>query len=262
MNERQEYDPVAEFTRPWAERRGIETIDRNGSLTLVRVPLDQLSDVLAVHALETRRNVLGAEIEISGYFELAFQIVGQNWSIIVPAPAIEPHRIAAVPVPIAAELSKLLKSPVIELGLGDTSGVIGYELFDDGEVVEYFAGAEDETIDWADANNLPTQRYILSPEPDEDPEAKQAAYFWSRRRHITAKEIGNIWDFADQFMRESDAYDPGIDSRDLPGTSAYSLKRGGRYRVQKPEFILVYGTGQKVSSVPNLVRVDYFRFGN
>jgi hypothetical protein len=258
VDDRQANDAAADFTRPWSQRRGIESIDRNAEVILVRVPLNQLSDALAASAIETRRDVLGSEIEISGHFVFTYQIVGQIWSIMVSDGVREPGRVAEVPVPSPAQLSKQLGQPVIVLNISDTSGVIGYNFFKDGEVVEYFAGAEDESTDWSDSY-ASAQRYVLSPYPEDDPEAKQVAYFWSRRRQVTAKEIGSIWGFTDQFMRESDAYDPAIDSWHL---LEYSIKRGGRYRVQIPSFTSVNEVGQKEESVPDLVRVDYFRFGN
>lgn len=259
MTEQQDNEAAADFTRPWGNRRGIESIDRNATVVLVKAPLDALSDVLAKTAIETRWNVLGAEVELSGYFELAYQIRGQAWSMMVPDDRIEPVNTGEVLVPSAAQLSQQLQQPVIKLDVSDTAGVIGYELFEGGEIVEYFAGSGDESADWSDVDGLPTQRYVLMPYPD-DPEAKQVAYFWSRRRKVTAKEIGDIWDFAERFMGESGAYDPAIDAAYLLGS--YSLKRGGRYQVQNPGHTLVLSFDRKVTSVPDLVRVDYFRFGN
>jgi hypothetical protein len=101
-------------------------------------------------------------------------------------------------------------------------------------------------------------------EEDEDSEAQQTAYFWSRRRQVTAEEIGNVWNFPCQLMLDYDAFDPAIDSEYLLGE--YSLKHGDRYRVQNPGFTLVLGyeadgRRQEITSVPDLVRVDYFRFG-
>jgi hypothetical protein len=61
-------------------------------------------------------------------------------------------------------------------------------------------------------------------------------------------------------MRECGAYDPAIDAGYLLGS--YSPKRGGRYQVQNLGVTLVLSGSQKVTSVPKLVRVDYFRFGN
>jgi hypothetical protein len=101
MNETQKNNTAANFTRPWASRRSIRSIDRNATVVLVKAPLDSLSDVLATTAIETRRNILGSEIELLGYFKLAYQIVGQAWSIIVPDDRIEPTNVGAVPVPSA-----------------------------------------------------------------------------------------------------------------------------------------------------------------
>lgn len=116
MNEPQKNDTAADFTRPWSSRRGIESIDRNASVVLVKAPLDSLSAVLATTALETRRNILGSEIELSGYFELAYQIVGQAWSIMVPDDRIEPTTAGSVPVPSAAQLSKQIETACHHLG--------------------------------------------------------------------------------------------------------------------------------------------------
>jgi len=72
-----------------------------------------------------------------------------------------------------------------------------------------------------------------SQHPDDDPEAVQTAYFWSRRRQVTAEEIGNLWHFADQLLLEYDAFDPAIDPGYLLG--GYP-ETGKRYRVQNQGF--------------------------
>lgn len=101
-----------EFTRPWSERRGIETIYRNGVVILVKAPLDNLSEVLAKRAIEVRRDVFGSEIEVSGVFMFASQLVGHPWSILLHDQVIEPNRFSR-PIPDAAQLSKELKQSVI-----------------------------------------------------------------------------------------------------------------------------------------------------
>ncbi|OUL25740.1 hypothetical protein BV372_27690 [Nostoc sp. T09] len=40
------FEITEHFTRPWSERRGIESIDRNAEVVLVKVPLNVLSDAL------------------------------------------------------------------------------------------------------------------------------------------------------------------------------------------------------------------------
>ncbi len=205
---------AAHFTRPWSERRGIESIDRNAEVILVKVPLNLLSDVLAAKAIESKRDVISSEIEVSGSFAFAYQLVGHDWSIIVPdmrGDLVVLHSIEL------AQLSKQLGQPVIRLLVSDTGGCISYEFFEDGELVEYFSGSEtDESPEDVDEYSLKAQRYILSPDPDDD-EAQQTAYFWSLRRQITDEEIGNIWDFTYQFLCDRDAFDPAIDCGNLLG---------------------------------------------
>jgi hypothetical protein len=76
----------------------------------------------------------------------------------------------------------------------------------------------------------------------------------------------------DQFIREAAEHFTrpwpqrrGIESIDR-NAAVVLLKRGDRYRVQNPGFCLVLGydadgRSQEIISVPDLVRVDYFRFG-
>lgn len=256
-------DTAADFTRAWSERRGIESIDRNAEVLLVRTSLNQLWDVLAGSTIESCRDVLGSEMEISGYFGFSYQIVRQAWSILVTDAFIHAFirsGSVAVSMPSAADLSKQLGEPVIKLNISDTSCMIGYALFEGGEIVEYFAGSEDESTDWCNEYGLSDQRLVVSPYPDDDPEAKQVVYFWSRRRQLTAKEIGNMLNFADRFIRELDAYDPGISARYFLGQC--DLRYASRYKIQNPGFTLMLSFGQEVKSLPDLVRVDYFRFGN
>jgi hypothetical protein len=234
---------ISNFTRPWSTRKGIESTDRNAIVTLARVPLKQLSDVLARKALGTQRNVMGSRIKLSNGFVFAFQLVGHNWSIMIDGGD-------ASKVPSAKQLSKQLGQPVITLIISDTSGIIGYDLSEGGEIVEFFSGEE------YDSGESPEglQRYVLSPYPD----TKQVAYFSSRRRQVTAKDISNIWDFPERFMQEYSAYDPGIDIEYLVGN--YQWESGREYRIQNPGFTLSLNYQREVKSVPELVGVDYFRF--
>lgn len=126
----------AHFTRPWSERRGIEHFDRNSSITLVRVPLDQLSDFLATRAVETQRDVLGTEIELSSLFGFAYQLTGHDWSIMLWDYTVLPNPAAGLSIPREAQLSQTLQQPVIALTVSDSS--IAYRLFERGDMTEYF----------------------------------------------------------------------------------------------------------------------------
>jgi hypothetical protein len=212
-----------DFTRPWAERRGIESIDRNAIVTLVRVPLDRLSDLLAERAIETHHDVVGSEIELNDSFAFAFQIVGQSWSILLTHEVVDSEGTTESLIPSETELSLCLNQQVIYLTISDTCGSIGFFLDENGKNVESFAGDEDEM--------------------EEDSE-----------------EIINIWGVAERLMCEAEAYDPGIDIDYL--VNEYDWKRGEKYKIQNPGFTLSSGDGDSVRAIPELVRVDYFNFGN
>ncbi|BAY80083.1 hypothetical protein NIES25_65710 (plasmid) [Nostoc linckia NIES-25] len=268
----EQFREIAEhFTRPWSQRRGIESIDRNAEVVLLKVPLDRLSDVLAEKAMESQRNVMGAEIEVSGAFVFAYQLVGHPWSIMVSGLLDNPSILQSSEL---AQLSKQLGQPVIRLLVSDTASEIGYDLFEGGELVEYFRGSDGELTDNSHKYGIHPQLYLLFPYPDdyaeedddfeedEDSEAQQTAYFWSRLRQVTAEEIGNVWSFPFQFMCDRDAFDPAIDSNYLLGENFSS---SGRYRVQNLGFTLVLGYeenghSQEITSIPDLARVDYFKF--
>jgi hypothetical protein len=242
---------ILDFTSSWAERRGIESIDRNAVVTFIRVPLDRLSDVLSATAIETHRDVVGSEIEFESDYVFTYQIVGQAWSMII-------FDQSSDLIPTEKQLSKQLGQPAIVLTVSDCMGTIGYFLYEDGEIIEEFSGEEGDVLsDLTDDTNSPGKRYVLSPEL-KYPEYKQSAYFWSQRRHVTAEEIGNIWDFPEQFMIEYKAYDPDIDLFYLLGEDFPEHRH--RYQVQNPGFTLILDE-REITSVPDLVRVDYFRFG-
>jgi hypothetical protein len=271
MNEQQIQDAATHFTRPWSERRGIETIDRNAEVFLVRAPLNELSDVLTAQAIESRRDVMGLHIDIAGAFVFAYQLVGQSWSIMVEGYVPGYSRPSVLQPYELAQISKQLQQPVIRLQVSDSAGTIGCDLFENGELVEYFRGG-DGSLEAPMETEIQPQQYLITSRPSVeiegiDPEwlgAEQTAYFWSHRRQVTAEEIGNIWRFPFQLLSSYDAYDPALDDTCFLGRYSV-LRQGDRYRVQNPGITLVLGydsEGHKreVTTTPDLVRVDYFRF--
>ncbi|NJN91529.1 MAG: hypothetical protein HC878_14960 [Leptolyngbyaceae cyanobacterium SL_5_14] len=236
-------------TRPWSEKRGIESIDHQHQIILVRVPLDILFTALEDRAIASQQDVLNSEIEISGPFAFAYQIPGQDWSVVTTG-----WNSSLLERATLAQLSEELGHPVIVLEVGE--GEISYDWFEAGALVEHFVGQEGEPYEEYKTEGLQTQQYVLAPDP-EDPAAFQTVHFWSSRRSITAKEIGNIWNFVEKLLFDAEAFDPAIDYEYLLGT--YSPKQGNFYRVQNPGFIRVYPSGEE-TFVPDLGRVDYFKF--
>ena len=237
-------------------------MESHSGAILVKASIDGLADALTPVAVEARRDVVGTEVESSGCFVLTYQIVGQRWSAILPDWIYDPQQLARCSRPSEAQLSAIIGQPIIDFQVSDTAGCIGYQLFEGGERVEYFSGSEGEDpFEGEGKNGIEARYYELTPYPDEDEDwpVIQRAKFWSRDRQLTAEQIGNIWEFPDRFLRDQGAYDPALDSRYFLGD--YAPKRGQHYRIQNPGVTMVMGR-REVSAVPDLVRVDYFRFGS
>ena len=253
------------LNQPWAERRGINYSDRNSHITLVRSPLNQLSAVIAENAMATQSDVIDSEIEIPNLFGFAYQLVGHDWSIFFWESLNYTSVSGTGEIPkagqlSAGQLSKALGQPAISLTISDTGGIKAYKVFEYGEISEYFYGTGGLIEDCPNSYNFPVQKYILSPNSDIDPEAEnQTVCFWSSHRQITAEEIESVSQFTSQSMCELDAYDPDIGVAYLLGRQWPEL--GHQYTVKNPGFIWkIPFSDREIHSVPDLVRVDFFKF--
>ncbi|MGF1521014.1 MAG: hypothetical protein ACFBSF_01670 [Leptolyngbyaceae cyanobacterium] len=203
-------DALKDFTRPWNERRGLESIESHIGAILVKASIDELADILAEIAVESRYDVIGSEIKGSPCFALTYQIVGQSWSIFLPDvienfPRLKRH----YSWPGAIEISRLLKRPAIGLQVSDTGGCISYRLFEEGEITEYFSGIDGGSPGEENEFGLNVREHEWIPYPD-DPEGIQVAYFWSRDRQVSIDSLGSIWDIVERFLCDQDAYDPAL----------------------------------------------------
>lgn len=261
-NERFERESIEHFTRPWALRRGLESMESHSGAILINASIDELANALSSISIETKQDVIGSEVKASSCFFLTYQLIGHSWSAILPDLIYFRQQAEQCSRPSAAAISKVVGRSVIDLQVSDTVGCIGYQYFKKGELVEYFSGSEEEDpFNQEHEVDIDAQYYELRPYPEEDedePPLVQMVRFWSRDRQLTAQDISNIWRFPDQFLRENDAYDPAIDSRYFLRT--YSPEQNKRYLIQNPGQTLV--TGQEdITAIPEFVRVDYFKFG-
>ncbi|MEM6434845.1 MAG: hypothetical protein AAF773_13500 [Cyanobacteria bacterium P01_D01_bin.115] len=146
--------------------------------------------------------------------------------------------------------------------MSDTGGILTYRLFEDGKTTEAFYRTGDEIANCPEIDDLTTQKHVFWPYADVDPEADALVVcFGSHRRQVVAEELEKTLHFVNQFMCDLDAYDPDIGIQYLLG--AYGPKRGSRYTVQNPGFSTTLPfSDREVHSVPDLVRVDYFKFSD
>ncbi|MEO1403685.1 MAG: hypothetical protein AAFV72_20905 [Cyanobacteria bacterium J06635_1] len=270
----------------WRQKRGIESIDHGHEVVLVRASLDELFDCLKTDALEAKYDVVGSTIMVRGPFTLTYQLSEHVWSAIVPAHIYpRPRYPEVLQSDGLLQLSKYFEQPVIKL-IVSTGGTVGYVIFDMGEFVEYFSGIEDRVLEDPNVRELrigeytlDCQQYSLFPYPDDfeeddENEGHQTAFFWSTRRSVTAEEIGSIWGFANGLLFEYEAFDlaaPIGYFLEPPGKSRWwgEPERGHYYRVRVPKMTAFLPSDnednknyQRIESEPNLVGIDYFRWGS
>jgi len=219
----------APWGTPWESMRGFWTTDYNNSLTLIRAPIDQVVDALADRTERWERDVLDRDIvlgEQGGAF--VFRLRGHTWTEAV-LEQLKPIWSLREQV-----LSQLLKTRVIDYSVSDTSGSIGYSLYEHGELLEKLSALEG-------GSDMP-----------------EANMFSSSLRHLKRDDIPNIWAFTRQFLVDQDAFDPGIDFEYFLG--AWRADRphspSSRFRIVNPGFAFVTASG-RVVSIPPIERIDY-----
>jgi hypothetical protein len=214
---------------PWESMRGSWTTDYNNSLTLIRASIDHVVDALADRTERLERDVLGREIvlgEQGGAF--VFRLRGHTWTEAVLEPLKPNWSIGE------QALSRLLKTRVISYSVSDTSGYIGYRLYESGVLLEKLSALEG-------GSDVP-----------------EANTFSSSLRDLKRDDISNIWAFTQQFLVDQDAFDPGIDFAYFVG--AWRALRphspGSRLRIVNPGFTFVTGS-DCVVNIPPIERIDY-----
>jgi hypothetical protein len=137
---------------------------------LIRAPVDDVITALADRTERWERDALGRDIvlgEQGGAF--VFRLRGHSWTEAV----LEPFGpIWSLP---KQSLSRLLSTRMIHYSVSDTSGYIGYSLYENGELLEELS--------------------VLEGGSDEGPNT-----FSSGLRDLERDDITNVWDFTYEFL--------------------------------------------------------------
>lgn len=159
------------------QRRGIETIDRNQNLLLVRAPIESVAQRLsrARRADVWERDIYDRPIEITAESYIVFQFRGHPWTIV--------EQLNHQPGSLvfgegdAITLSNFLSTRAIYYKCSDTCGYIGYNCYDGGAFAEmlYF-------------------------------EEEMSLLFVSDFRELTTENIDSAFSFTEAFMQEQDIY--------------------------------------------------------
>jgi|RhiMethySRZTD1v2_1073278.scaffolds.fasta_scaffold107081_2 hypothetical protein len=223
---------------PWESRRGVATIDYNNSLLLIRAPIDDVARALADRTERWQRDVVGREIVLGEFGAFVFRLQGHGWTVVVPEvrPELQGWALLTGISEQTRTLSGFLKTRAIYYWVGDTSGTVGYELYEDGELLEQLSATEG-----GDSNDT----------------------FSSQLRDLKRRDIRNIWRFTEQFLVDQDAFEPGISFRYFIDHTEYRLRQetpqpGDRVRIVNDGFsVWMYDGSRSQPSVPPIERVDY-----
>ncbi len=163
------------------ERRGIETIDRNQNILLVRAPIESVAEKFsrARRADVWERDIYDREIEITTESYIVFQFRGHPWTIVEKL-TYRPGSLV-FGVGDALTLSWFLSTRAIYYTGSDTCGYIGYNCYDGGAFAEmlYF-------------------------------EAEMDLLFLSDFREVKTEDIDDALNFTFAFMEEQDIYIPFV----------------------------------------------------
>ena len=217
--------PSAE--EPWEDRRGVRTTDYNNSVVLTRASIDEVGDYFSDRTERWERDVLGKEIVLGDEGAFIFRLRGHIWTEVVVGPLQADRSLGYW----ERELSNRLATRVITYSVSDTTGAVGYGLYERGELLEELDGMDDGSG-----------------------RAGKDTKFLSRLRPLKRNDITDIWRFTEEFLVAQDAFEPGIEFTYFLGRQKY--RPGDRLEVVNPGFPLA-GRKETVVSILPIERVDY-----
>ena len=206
---------------PLSQCRGYETFNMNDYLVLVQSPINEAAQASSQIWTVKKWNydVYGRIVDIADRGLLIFQFSNHSWTVLRELPTlISSNLIGEEEV---ANLSNLLRAKTMSFLISDTSGKIGYNLYEAGRLVEQFSFLYEE--DEEDEEEFSDERPIGNYQ------------FWSQQRQIQIEDIEDPYSFTYSFLQEQDAFAPYLFSRNSfqSGTQAMLLEEN----VERSDFI-------------------------
>ena len=175
---------------PVSELRGVASFDTNEILVLVLAPVGAVAEAFQKlrKAKTWTQNVGEKTVTVADPSFLVYRLKGHPWTIV---DRYHGHGARLQPEDAQA-LSKTLQTKAIFYGNSDTAGVTQYDLFENGKRLEHFV----------DYEGIEFESVVRDVQPPED----------------------DVYEFVEAFMREQDAFAPGI-----------TTYMGGGWRVKEGE---------------------------
>jgi hypothetical protein len=211
---------VADFTRPWSTRRGVEASDQGHNAIAVRAAPEKVTAAFTRLGAVAVPDALGREVTLGRAIGFVVRLQGHAWTLYLPGDG--------APPPPAREISKDLDAPVLEVVTWEED--IEYSYFEHGAIVEHLEG-----------NGEGVTKFDSHTRSRDDLGTRRPA------------------EIADAFAKAHDAYVGDLSAAYFigDGHTVPFLKAGDKLRVSNPGFTLVLGRGREVVSRPDLEKLDF-----
>jgi len=244
-------DYISEFTAPWKHRRGMAPPFSNHTHVYFECAIQDLQTLFLGKTKTVIPNVLGQRILIDDpNFAIAFQLEEHTWSTLI----LSQDCYVMSDRKFIERISTITSLKVITLSVSDTSGSVEYRIFDNGKIIEFFSGREDN-FDLL-TEDFVANKYQFFTDQD-DPEYYQTAYFYTRDS-IAVPANSTIYSFSSSRFEDYDVYAPDItieyffDNQDI--------QLGTIYQPQSKGFFMSLYSGETLMTHPNFRRVDFYTF--
>ncbi|WP_017663024.1 ankyrin repeat domain-containing protein [Baaleninema simplex] len=186
---------------PISEQRGLVSDCLNDNLILVKGDVEQVAEALCRvrNATVWKHDVFEQEVELTNECFIVFKFHGHSWTVIHEEVVYSWKN--GLKDKDARAISQQLQTQAIEYGVSDTAGVIGYKLYDRGELLEEFEDFCEN--DFSDKQSNPEPNTLYG----------DSWKFYSTRRQIEPNDVKTPFDFVDEFFKSQDAYVPAWGSR-------------------------------------------------
>ncbi|PPT08243.1 hypothetical protein CKA32_005723 [Geitlerinema sp. FC II] len=186
---------------PISEQRGLVSDCLNDNLILVKGDVEQVAEALCRvrNATVWKHDVFEQEVELTNECFIVFKFHGHSWTVIHEEVVYSWKN--GLKDKDARAISQQLQTQAIEYGVSDTAGVIGYKLYDRGELLEEFEDFCEN--DFSDKQSNPEPNTLYG----------DSWKFYSTRRQIEPSDVQKPFDFVDEFFKSQDAYVPAWGSR-------------------------------------------------
>jgi hypothetical protein len=251
-------DYMDNFNNPLDSIRGIEesVIYLNIKHIYFKCDIDVLQDIFTDKINNLVTDALDKKVRFSDKTAVAFQLQGHHWSTMVLPFEYDDEIVNSK---FLKEISSRYNLQIIELVASDYAWIIGYCIFNSGDIIEYFCGSIEGYKSFNESMiELQTNMYKINHREDEDGECFDTVYFYCMDNSIDIPVHSSMFAFPNDRFKYYDAYAPVIDLRFF--FDDQNIQLGGIYQLKNPKLSVSGLHYTDITIHPKFKRVDFYTF--